>query len=75
MSGWWPNSPGLFPWSTVGGNIATALKWAKVPKFDRPARAVELLSLVGLDGLGPVRAEKYVRAGRGSRRVAGGRRA
>jgi len=43
--------PRLFPWRTVGGNITTALKWAKVPKPDRPARAAELLSQVGLDGL------------------------
>ncbi|MCR3750331.1 ABC transporter ATP-binding protein [Lentzea californiensis] len=47
--------PRLFPWSTVDGNITTALKWAKVPKPERPARAAELLSLVGLDGLGPRR--------------------
>ncbi|MGZ3146495.1 ABC transporter ATP-binding protein [Lentzea chajnantorensis] len=47
--------PRLFPWSTVSGNITTALKWAKVPKPDRRARAAELLSQVGLDGLGPRR--------------------
>ncbi|GHH43268.1 ABC transporter ATP-binding protein [Lentzea cavernae] len=47
--------PRLFPWSTVAGNIGTALKWAKVPKPERASRAAELLALVGLGGLGPRR--------------------
>jgi taurine transport system ATP-binding protein len=44
--------PRLFPWRTVAGNIAGALRWANVPKQDRPARTGELLSSVGLGELG-----------------------
>jgi taurine transport system ATP-binding protein len=44
--------PRLFPWRTVAGNIGAALRWANVPKPDRPARTAELLSSVGLDDLG-----------------------
>jgi taurine transport system ATP-binding protein len=44
--------PRLFPWQTVAGNIASALRWAGVPKPNRAARAVELLDLVGLGALG-----------------------
>lgn len=44
--------PRLFPWRTVTGNIANALRWANVPKQDRPARTAELLSSVGLAELG-----------------------
>lgn len=47
--------PRLFPWRTVAGNIAAALRWAGVPKADRPGRTVELLSSVGLGELGPRR--------------------
>jgi taurine transport system ATP-binding protein len=47
--------PRLFPWRTVAGNITAALRWAKVPKPDRPARTAELLSSVGLGDLGPRR--------------------
>jgi taurine transport system ATP-binding protein len=47
--------PRLFPWRTVAGNIAAALRWAGVPKADRPARTAELLSSVGLGELGPRR--------------------
>ena len=45
--------PRLFPWRTVAGNIAAALRWADVPKPDRQARTAELLSSVGLGELGP----------------------
>jgi NitT/TauT family transport system ATP-binding protein len=41
----------LFPWLTVGGNVALALKLAGVPRADRPARVAELLALVQLGGL------------------------
>jgi taurine transport system ATP-binding protein len=44
--------PRLFPWRTVAGNIAAALRWANVPKPNRPARIAELLSSVGLAELG-----------------------
>nr|WP_085947069.1 ABC transporter ATP-binding protein [Gordonia soli] len=41
--------PRLFPWKTVGGNIDLALKYARVPKQQRPKRRAELLDRVGLD--------------------------
>ncbi|PSL51916.1 taurine transport system ATP-binding protein [Saccharothrix carnea] len=44
--------PRLFPWRTVAGNIGAALRWADVPKPNRPARTAELLSSVGLGDLG-----------------------
>jgi taurine transport system ATP-binding protein len=47
--------PRLFPWQTVGGNVATALRWAGVPRADRPQRTRELLDQVGLGELGPRR--------------------
>ena len=40
--------PRLFPWRTVGGNVDLALKYAGVPKDQRPARRRELLERVGL---------------------------
>ena len=40
--------PRLFPWRTVGGNVDLALKYAGVPKDQRPARRRELLEQVGL---------------------------
>ena len=40
--------PRLFPWRTVGGNVDLALKYAGVPRSDRPARREELLARVGL---------------------------
>ncbi|MFT7839321.1 ABC transporter ATP-binding protein [Saccharothrix sp. BKS2] len=43
--------PRLFPWQTVGGNIGTALRWAGVPRADRPRRTRELLDQVGLADL------------------------
>ncbi|GIE91670.1 ABC transporter ATP-binding protein [Actinoplanes regularis] len=39
--------PRLFPWKTVGGNIALALRYAGQPAT--PARVDELLAQVGLD--------------------------
>jgi taurine transport system ATP-binding protein len=42
--------PRLFPWRTVGGNVATALALAGVPRPDRAARVEELLDRVGLSG-------------------------
>ncbi|GLW90173.1 ABC transporter ATP-binding protein [Actinokineospora globicatena] len=47
--------PRLFPWQSVGANIGTALRWAGVPRADRPQRIVELLDQVGLGALGPRR--------------------
>jgi len=43
--------PRLFPWTTVGGNIDLALKYARVPRGERSARRAELLARVGLEGL------------------------
>ena len=40
--------PRLFPWRTVGGNVDLALRYAGVPKAERPARRAELLDRVGL---------------------------
>src|SRR5918994_2636518 len=40
----------LFPWLTVGGNVALALKLAGVPRPERLARVAELLALVRLRG-------------------------
>ncbi|MEV7085402.1 ABC transporter ATP-binding protein [Streptomyces sp. NPDC093085] len=42
--------PRLFPWRTVGENIALALRFAQVPRAERPARVEELLERVGLAG-------------------------
>ncbi|MFJ1865392.1 ABC transporter ATP-binding protein [Streptomyces sp. NPDC088097] len=42
--------PRLFPWRTVGGNIAFALARHGVPRAERPARVAELLERVGLAG-------------------------
>nr|WP_042179991.1 ABC transporter ATP-binding protein [Kibdelosporangium sp. MJ126-NF4]CEL14146.1 ABC-type nitrate/sulfonate/bicarbonate transport system, ATPase component [Kibdelosporangium sp. MJ126-NF4]CTQ88513.1 ABC-type nitrate/sulfonate/bicarbonate transport system, ATPase component [Kibdelosporangium sp. MJ126-NF4] len=42
----------LFPWRTVGGNVTSALRWANVPKNERPTRAAQLLAAVGLGTLG-----------------------
>lgn len=43
--------PRLFPWRTVGGNVDLALRYAGVPKPDRPRRRDELLDRVGLAGV------------------------
>ncbi len=43
--------PRLFPWRKVGGNVELALKYAGVPREDRPGRRDELLHRVGLEGL------------------------
>ncbi|MFE6980076.1 ABC transporter ATP-binding protein [Streptomyces griseus] len=40
--------PRLFPWRTVGDNIGLALKYAGVPRAERPERTAELLERVGL---------------------------
>lgn len=42
--------PRLFPWRTVGENISLALRYAGVPRAERPARVEELLERVGLAG-------------------------
>ncbi|WP_410601236.1 ABC transporter ATP-binding protein [Amycolatopsis sp. lyj-90] len=44
--------PRLFPWHTVNGNITAALRWAGVPRAERPAAAASLLAKVGLGDLG-----------------------
>ncbi|WP_371307468.1 ABC transporter ATP-binding protein [Gordonia sp. (in: high G+C Gram-positive bacteria)] len=44
--------PRLFPWRTVRGNVALALKYAGVPRGERAARADDLLERVGLHGTG-----------------------
>ncbi|ALG10704.1 ABC transporter ATP-binding protein [Kibdelosporangium phytohabitans] len=44
--------PRLFPWRTVSGNVTAALRWANVPKNDRPAHTARLLASVGLGELG-----------------------
>ncbi|GAA3286816.1 hypothetical protein GCM10020218_049390 [Dactylosporangium vinaceum] len=41
-------APRLLPWKTVGGNVELALRYAGVPREDRPARVGELLERVGL---------------------------
>jgi len=43
-------TPRLFPWRTVRGNIDLALRYAKVDRARWPARRVELLARVGLEG-------------------------
>ncbi|WP_435975384.1 ABC transporter ATP-binding protein [Streptomyces sp. Qhu_M48] len=43
--------PRLFPWRTVGGNLAFALAGHGVPRAERAGRAEELLELVGLPGM------------------------
>ncbi|MCF2525737.1 ABC transporter ATP-binding protein [Yinghuangia soli] len=43
--------PRLFPWRTVGGNLAFALARHGVPRDARAARTAELLSQVGLSGM------------------------
>ncbi|NEC22000.1 ABC transporter ATP-binding protein [Streptomyces parvus] len=40
--------PRLFPWRTVGDNIGLALKYAGVPRAERPERIAGLLARVGL---------------------------
>ncbi|MFF2551260.1 ABC transporter ATP-binding protein [Nocardia sp. NPDC058058] len=44
--------PALFPWLTVAGNIAVALRAAGVPKAARAQRITELLRIVRLEGSG-----------------------
>jgi taurine transport system ATP-binding protein len=43
--------PRLLPWRTVGGNIDLALRYAGVPKSERPPHRAELLNRVGLDDI------------------------
>ena len=43
--------PALFPWLTVGANIALALKLRGTPRRERPDRVNELLKSVHLEGL------------------------
>ncbi|WP_052074086.1 ABC transporter ATP-binding protein [Rhodococcoides fascians] len=42
--------PRLFPWTSVGGNVDLALKYAGVPKSARAGRRAQLLERVGLEG-------------------------
>ncbi|RAJ35799.1 taurine transport system ATP-binding protein [Kitasatospora sp. SolWspMP-SS2h] len=42
--------PRLFPWRTVGGNLAFVLARHGLPRAERAARTAELLDLVGLSG-------------------------
>ncbi|MFE6960274.1 ABC transporter ATP-binding protein [Streptomyces sp. NPDC057696] len=43
--------PRLFPWRTVGGNVAFALARNGTVRAERPSHVEELLSLVGLSGM------------------------
>ncbi|MFJ6391254.1 ABC transporter ATP-binding protein [Streptomyces sp. NPDC091972] len=43
-------TPRLFPWRTVRGNIDLALRYAGVERTQWPARRAELLARVGLEG-------------------------
>ncbi|MFJ6698553.1 ABC transporter ATP-binding protein [Streptomyces sp. NPDC091272] len=43
--------PRLFPWRTVGGNLAFALARKGVPRDERADRGAELLERVGLPGM------------------------
>ncbi|WP_299531405.1 ABC transporter ATP-binding protein [uncultured Streptomyces sp.] len=45
-------TPRLFPWRTVRGNVELALRYAGAGRAGRSARAAELLSRVGLDRAG-----------------------
>jgi taurine transport system ATP-binding protein len=45
-------TPRLFPWRTVQGNIDLALRYAGVERAQRPRRRAELLARVGLEGVG-----------------------
>ncbi|MGW5866736.1 ABC transporter ATP-binding protein [Streptomyces sp. NPDC055239] len=45
-------SPRLFPWRTVQGNIDLALRYAGVDRAQWPDRRAELLARVGLEGVG-----------------------
>ncbi|MEV5146160.1 ABC transporter ATP-binding protein [Streptomyces sp. NPDC052727] len=45
-------TPRLFPWRTVRGNIDLALRYAGVNRSQRPERRAELLARVGLEGTG-----------------------
>jgi taurine transport system ATP-binding protein len=45
-------TPRLFPWRTVGGNIDLALRYARVDRARRAERRAELLARVGLEGTG-----------------------
>ncbi|OQR60919.1 ABC transporter [Streptomyces maremycinicus] len=43
-------TPRLFPWRTVGGNVDLALRYARVARTQWPQRRAELLARVGLEG-------------------------
>ncbi|BCM64806.1 MULTISPECIES: ABC transporter ATP-binding protein [Streptomyces] len=43
-------TPRLFPWRTVRGNIDLALRYARVPRAQWSERRAELLARVGLEG-------------------------
>ncbi|SDM32019.1 taurine transport system ATP-binding protein [Streptomyces sp. cf386] len=43
-------TPRLFPWRTVRGNVDLALRYAGVPRAQWPKRRAELVGRVGLEG-------------------------
>ena len=45
-------APGLYPWRTIGGNIALPLEIMGFSKADRAARVARVLELVDLKGFG-----------------------
>ena len=45
-------APGLYPWRTIGGNIALPLEIMGFSKADRTARVARVLELVDLKGFG-----------------------
>jgi len=47
--------PALLPWLTAAGNVELALRLRGVPRRGRREQARELLRLVRLDGVGPLR--------------------
>ena len=50
--GYVSQAPGLYPWRTIGGNIALPLEIMGFSKADRAARVARVLELVDLKGFG-----------------------